>query len=148
MSGDVRDAVRVLLVIHMAAQSHVRPPYTDPGWMVETNVLGTPAVLEAISGVASLQSTVVVMADKAFRNEGRLAGYRENDALGGHDPYGASKAMADIHTAVWMLNFPGSAVGIARAGNVIGGGDISTDRLMPMMRPQPLKFLRPNSRAI
>ena len=138
--GDVRDAARVLgvmrnfqpdAVIHMAAQSLVRPSYSDPRWTVETNVLGTLSVLEAVSLVDSVQATVVVTTDKVYRNEGRLDGYTEDDPLGGHDPYSASKAMADILTTAWTLSFPGSAVGIARAGNVIGGGDISTDRLMP-----------------
>ncbi len=138
--GDVRDQSRVLqavrdaapdVVIHLAAQSLVRPSYSNPRWTVETNVLGTLSVLEAVTHVDAVQATVVVTTDKVYRNEGRLDGYTENDPLGGHDPYSASKAMADILTAAWTLSFPGSAVGIARAGNVIGGGDISTDRLMP-----------------
>lgn len=138
--GDVRDASRLLqvmrnsqpdAVIHMAAQSLVRPSYSDPRWTVETNVLGTLSVLEAVSTVDSVQATVVVTTDKVYRNVDRLDGYAEDDALGGHDPYSASKAMADILTSAWVLSFPGTAVAIARAGNVIGGGDVNTDRLMP-----------------
>ena len=138
--GDIRDGSRVLqvvhdaqpdVVIHMAAQSLVRPSYTDPRWTVETNVLGTLSVLEALSAVDSVQAALIVTTDKVYRNVGRLEGYKENDALGGHDPYSASKAMADILTSSWVSSFPGKAVAVARAGNVIGGGDISTDRLMP-----------------
>ena len=138
--GDVRDASRVLeavrhvqpdVVIHMAAQSLVRRSYDDPRWTLETNVLGTLSVLEAASAVESVQAALVVTTDKVYRNVGRSAGYREGDALGGHDPYSASKAMADILTSSWVSSFPSKAVAIARAGNVIGGGDVSADRLMP-----------------
>jgi len=118
-------------VIHLAAQSLVRPSYDDPRWTVETNVLGTLAVLEAVSAVESVQAALIVTTDKVYRNVGRLDGYGENDALGGHDPYSASKAMADILTASWAASFPGKNLAIARAGNVIGGGDISVDRLVP-----------------
>ena len=138
--GDVRDASSVLqavraaqpdAVIHLAAQSLVRPSYDDPRWTVETNVLGTLSVLEAVSAVDSVQAALIVTTDKVYRNVGRLDGYGENDALGGHDPYSASKAMADILTSSWAASFPGKNFAIARAGNVIGGGDISVDRLMP-----------------
>src|SRR6056297_3180923 len=138
--GDVRDASRVLqavrdaqpdVVIHLAAQSLVRPSYDDPRWTVETNVLGTLSVLEAVSAVDSVQAALIVTTDKVYRNVGRLGGYAENDALGGHDPYSASKAMADILTSSWAASFPGKNLAIARAGHVIGGGDVSVDRLMP-----------------
>ena len=138
--GDVRDQSRVLqavrdaapdVVIHLAAQSLVRPSYDDPRWTVETNVVGTLSVLEAVSAVESVQAALIVTTDKVYRNVGRLDGYGEDDALGGHDPYSASKAMADILTSSWAASFPGTSFAIARAGNVIGGGDISVDRLMP-----------------
>ncbi len=131
--GDVRDQSRVLqavrdaapdVVIHLAAQSLVRPSYDDPRWTVETNVLGTLSVLEAVSAVESVQAALIVTTDKVYRNVGRLDGYGEDDALGGLDPYGASKAMADILTSSWAASFPGTSFAIARAGNVIGGGDI------------------------
>lgn len=148
--GDVRDGSRVLqvvrdaqpdVVIHMAAQSLVRRSYADPRWTVETNLLGTLSVLEAVSVVESVQAALIVTTDKVYRNVGRLDGYGENDALGGHDPYSASKAMADILTSSWAASFPGKNFAIARAGNVIGGGDVSTDRLMPDV----VKALRSNS---
>lgn len=138
--GDVREASSVLqavraahpdVVIHLAAQSLVRPSYDDPRWTVETNVLGTLSVLEAVSAVESVQAALIVTTDKVYRNVGRLDGYAESDALGGHDPYSASKAMADILTSSWAVSFPGKNLAIARAGNVIGGGDVSVDRLMP-----------------
>ena len=138
--GDVRDASRVLqavrdaqpdVVVHLAAQSLVRRSYDDPRWTVETNVLGTLSVLEAVSAVESVEAALIVTTDKVYRNVGRLDGYSEDDALGGHDPYSASKAMADILTSSWVSSFPGKAVAVARAGNVIGGGDVSADRLMP-----------------
>ena len=138
--GDVRDAPLVIgvvrefrpdVVVHMAAQSLVRPSYDNPRWTVETNVLGTLAVLETVSAVESVKAALVVTTDKVYRNVDRLDGYTESDALGGHDPYSASKAMADILTSSWVSSFPGTAVAIARAGNVIGGGDINVDRLMP-----------------
>jgi len=137
---DVQDAAEVRTaisdsapdaVIHMAAQSLVRPSYRDPRWTIETNVLGTLSVLEAIAAVDSVKAAVIVTTDKVYRNVGRLDGYREDSALGGHDPYSASKAMADILTASWVSSFPGRNIAIARAGNVIGGGDVSADRLMP-----------------
>jgi CDP-glucose 4,6-dehydratase len=73
----------------------------------------------------------MVTTDKVYRNVGQASGYVEDDALGGHDPYSASKAMADILITSWAASFPGCPTAIARAGNVIGGGDVSVDRLLP-----------------
>jgi CDP-glucose 4,6-dehydratase len=137
---DVRDgdAVAALVadvapdvVIHMAAQPLVRASYIDPRWTFETNVMGTLSVLEAVAATDSVQAAVMVTTDKVYRNVGQLAGYREADALGGHDPYSASKAMADILVSSWADSFGGCPIAVARAGNVIGGGDVSADRLMP-----------------
>jgi CDP-glucose 4,6-dehydratase len=137
---DVRDGEAVVdlvadlspdVVIHMAAQPLVRASYADPRWTMETNVMGTLSVLEAVAAAESVRATVMVTTDKVYRNVGQTAGYVEGDALGGHDPYSASKAMADILVSSWVSSFPGCPIATARAGNVIGGGDVSTDRLMP-----------------
>jgi CDP-glucose 4,6-dehydratase len=119
------------VVVHMAAQSLVRESYRDPRNTHETNVIGTLSVLEAVAATPSVRAHVVVTTDKVYRNNDQEVGYVETDALGGDDPYSASKAMADLLTQSWIRSFPGAPTAIARAGNVIGGGDISRDRLMP-----------------
>jgi CDP-glucose 4,6-dehydratase len=140
LRGDIRDAdaVRSALsstqpdvVIHMAAQPLVRESYTSPRWTMETNVMGTLNVLDAVSRTPSVRAQVIVTTDKVYRNVNQVAGYVESDALGGHDPYSSSKAMADLLTQSWTASFPGCPTAIARAGNVIGGGDVSNDRLLP-----------------
>ena len=119
------------VVIHMAAQPLVRASYLDPRTTIETNVNGTFNVLQAIAKTESVRAAVIVTTDKVYRNVGKAQGYVEDDPLGGHDPYSASKAMADILTTSWASSFDGCSIGIARAGNVIGGGDVSEDRLFP-----------------
>lgn len=119
------------IVIHMAAQPLVRASYIDPRTTVETNVNGTFNVLQAIANAQSVKAAVIVTTDKVYHNVGKVQGYVEGDPLGGHDPYSASKAMADILTSSWAPSFNGCSIGIARAGNVIGGGDVSRDRLFP-----------------
>ena len=119
------------VVIHMAAQPLVRESYRDPRTTMETNVMGTFNVLEAVEVVGSTKASVIITTDKVYRNVNQVAGYVEDDALGGHDPYSASKAMADLLTQSWVRSFGGPTTVIARAGNVIGGGDVSTDRLLP-----------------
>lgn len=119
------------LLIHMAAQPLVRTSYTQPRWTIETNVLGTLSVLEAIAATPSIRAALMVTTDKVYRNVGQSVGYCEQDALGGRDPYSASKAMADILISSWSSSFAGSPIATARAGNVIGGGDVSRDRLLP-----------------
>jgi CDP-glucose 4,6-dehydratase len=144
MAGDVRcdirdaeatqAAIRSLapdVVIHMAAQPLVRAAYTDPRWTMETNVMGTLSVLEGVSASPTVKALVAVTTDKVYRNVAQRAGYVESDALGGHDPYSASKAMSDILISSWTDSFNPCRTSIARAGNVIGGGDISADRLFP-----------------
>ena len=137
---DIRDSTRTVdvirelapeVVVHLAAQPLVRTSYADPRGTFETNVMGTLAVLEGIAAARSVRAAVMVTTDKVYRNVGQVQGYREADALGGHDPYSASKAMADILISSWVDSFGGCPIGIARAGNVIGGGDVSADRLMP-----------------
>ncbi len=119
------------VVIHMAAQPLVRESYAVPRWTMETNVMGTLSVLEGVATAASVRAAVMVTTDKVYRNVEQEVGYVESDPLGGHDPYSASKAMADLLVQSWTASFPGCPTAIARAGNVIGGGDVSRDRLMP-----------------
>jgi CDP-glucose 4,6-dehydratase len=137
---DVRDAaatasaidlVRPNVVLHLAAQALVRESYRNPRATVETNVMGSFNVLEAVAATPSIEALVMVTTDKVYRNVNQAVGYVETDALGGHDPYSASKAMADLLTQSWVASFPGVPTAIARAGNVIGGGDVSPDRLLP-----------------
>jgi CDP-glucose 4,6-dehydratase len=137
---DVRDAGSVLdaisaarpdVVLHLAAQPLVRESYRDPRGTFETNVAGTFNVLQAVAASDTIQAQVIVTTDKVYRNTGKPSGYVEQDPLGGNDPYSASKAMADILTTSWARSFDGPPTAIVRAGNVIGGGDTSRDRLMP-----------------
>jgi len=118
-------------VFHLAAQPLVRESYLSPRETMETNVMGTMNVIDASRSVGSVAGLVVITTDKVYRNVNQVAGYLEGDALGGHDPYSASKAMADILTQSWISSFPGLPISIARAGNVIGGGDVCKDRLLP-----------------
>lgn len=130
----VRDAVQALepdVVLHLAAQPLVRESYRDPRFTFETNILGTYNVLAAVEATPSVRAQVVVTTDKVYRNVNQIWGYRETDALGGVDPYSASKAAADILTQSWMATSSSRVpTGIARAGNVVGGGDVCADRLM------------------
>lgn len=146
--GDVRDAEllsqQILqfepdIIIHMAAQPLVRESYTSPVQTFETNVMGTINVLESARGCSSVKAVVVVTTDKCYENKEWPWGYRENDSLGGHDPYSASKACAELVAQSWRLSFMSQsgednnqcAIATARAGNVIGGGDWADARLVP-----------------
>ena len=153
---DIRDAESVKaalieaspdVVIHMAAQPLVRESYLHPRATVETNVLGTLNVLEAVRLTPTVQAELVVTTDKVYRNTSGPRSHMEGDALGGHDPYSASKAMADLLTQSWAASFGGCTTVVARAGNVIGGGDVSADRLLPdllsafaQQRPARVRF--------
>ena len=119
------------VIIHLAAQSLVRESYKDPVGTFETNVLGTLNILEATKSLTNLQATLIITTDKVYKNKNFLRGYVESDPLGGDDPYSASKAAADLATQSWVKSFATSPVAIARAGNVIGGGDWATDRIIP-----------------
>jgi CDP-glucose 4,6-dehydratase len=133
LSGVVAD-FEPSVVFHLAAQSLVRRSYVEPIATVATNVLGTANVLEACRACRSVRAVIVVTSDKCYQNQGWHWPYRESDQLGGHDPYSASKAAAELVTASWRLSFlaeAGVAVASARAGNVIGGGDMAPDRLVP-----------------
>jgi CDP-glucose 4,6-dehydratase len=119
------------VVIHLAAQPLVRKSYADPRETIETNTIGTFNVLEAVSKTPSVKANLIITTDKVYKNINQKKGYIESDHLGGDDPYSASKAMADIVTQSFIKSFPGIPTAIARAGNVIGGGDVSEDRLIP-----------------
>jgi CDP-glucose 4,6-dehydratase len=98
---------------------------------MRTNVLGTLNVLKASQAVGGVKAQLIVTTDKVYENVGKPTGYVETDPLGGKDPYSASKAMADIATQSWLASFENPPTAIARAGNVIGGGDVCADRLIP-----------------
>ena len=119
------------VIIHLAAQPLVRESYKFPVETFETNVIGTLNVLEATRYLKNLKATLVITTDKVYKNHNHLRGYVETDELGGDDPYSASKAAADIATQSWIKSFATSPMAIARAGNVIGGGDWASDRIIP-----------------
>jgi CDP-glucose 4,6-dehydratase len=124
------------ILIHMAAQPLVRYSYANPVETYATNVMGTVNVLEAARAIDSIRATVIVTTDKCYENKEWAWGYRENEAMGGYDPYSNSKGCAELVTSAYRQSFfvsGSSCNGIAsvRAGNVIGGGDWSVDRLIP-----------------
>jgi len=141
--GDVRDAATVTevvraaepeVILHLAAQALVRESYRDPVGTFATNLLGTVHLLEAVRRHPSARAVVIVTSDKCYENREWLWAYREKSALGGRDPYAASKACAELATRAFRESFftgDGPAVATARAGNVIGGGDWAADRLVP-----------------
>lgn len=122
------------IIFHLAAQPLVRASYRQPLDTFSTNVMGTANLLEALRGLESVRSVVMVTTDKVYKNREWPWPYRETDALGGHDPYSASKAASELVIASYRDAFlAGQGIGVAtaRAGNVIGGGDWSEDRLIP-----------------
>lgn len=122
------------IVFHLAAQPLVRDSYEEPVSTFATNVMGTVNVLEALRSRPTCRVAIMVTSDKVYRNVEWVYPYREDDALGGRDPYSASKAAAEIVTDAYWNSFfrdSGTALASARAGNVIGGGDWSKDRLLP-----------------
>lgn len=142
--GDIRDAefvrktfeaTRPEIVIHMAAQALVRPSYEDPALTFDTNVMGLVRVLEAARATSSVRSIVNVTSDKCYENREQVWAYREDEPMGGSDPYSASKGCAELVTSSYRRSFFNTAqsawLGSGRAGNVVGGGDWSTDRLVP-----------------
>jgi CDP-glucose 4,6-dehydratase len=118
------------VAFHLAAQPLVRESYKFPIETFETNVLGTLNFLEGIKN-SDISAAVVITTDKVYKNKNLTRGYAEDDELGGHDPYSSSKAAADIATQSWVASYEIKNVSVARAGNVIGGGDWGVDRLMP-----------------
>lgn len=133
---EVLEKTRPEIILHLAAQSLVRRSYHDPVETYATNVMGTVHVLAAAHAVETVRSVVVVTSDKCYENREWLWGYREDEPMGGHDPYSSSKGCAELVTAAWRKSFCGPSrrrlgLASARAGNVIGGGDWAVDRLMP-----------------
>jgi CDP-glucose 4,6-dehydratase len=142
--GDIRDrgtlveAVRGFrpeFVLHLAAQALVKASYADPAATFDVNVMGSVNLLEAVRATESVRSLVYVTSDKCYENVEWVWGYREIDRLGGHDPYSASKAAAELVFAAYASSFLGArstlGAATARAGNVIGGGDWAADRIVP-----------------
>jgi CDP-glucose 4,6-dehydratase len=118
---------------HLAAQSLVRPSYDDPVGTYGTNIMGTVHFLEAVRGCPSIKACQVITTDKCYENRETGQAYNEKDPLGGYDPYSSSKAGAELVTAAYRRSFLHSdtAVATVRAGNIIGGGDWASDRLVP-----------------
>ncbi|MBT8519998.1 CDP-glucose 4,6-dehydratase [Polynucleobacter paneuropaeus] len=146
--GDIRDLEKLQkamlqakpeIVIHMAAQPLVRYSYVNPVETYATNVMGTVHILESIRVLDCVRAAVVITTDKCYENCERVAGYREDEPMGGYDPYSSSKGCAELVTSAYRQSYfsPETfnqhrvAVASARAGNVIGGGDWSEDRLIP-----------------
>jgi CDP-glucose 4,6-dehydratase len=165
--GDIRNAVALEsalrdfapeVVFHLAAQPLVRLSYEDPIGTYETNVIGTARLLDAIRRTPSVRAVVSVTTDKCYENKEWIWGYRETDPLGGYDPYSSSKACAEIVSAAFRQSFFPTAklsehkvaLATARAGNVIGGGDWSADRLIPdlvrgFLVGEPVRIRRPEA---
>ena len=165
--GDIRDLTNLKqvfnahqpeIVIHMAAQPLVRYSYIEPVEIYSTNVMGTVNLLEAVRQTKSVKVVVNVTSDKCYENREWVWGYRENEAMGGYDPYSNSKGCAELVTAAYRSSYfhpvkyaeHGVAIATGRAGNVIGGGDWAEDRLIPdMMRAisqgKPVGIRNPNS---
>lgn len=143
--GDIRDLASVVnlikeekpdFVFHLAAQPLVRRSYHNPHLTIETNVMGTANVLEALRMVQHPCTAIIVTSDKSYDNVEQVWGYRENDALGGKDPYSASKGAAELVVKTYAQSYFAAAdspvkVAVGRAGNVIGGGDWAEDRIVP-----------------
>ena len=141
--GDIRDQEALHesmttfspdVLIHMAAQPLVRYSYDAPIETYEVNVIGTAKVLEVARNCAKLKAIVNITTDKCYENDERSQGYKENDPMGGHDPYSSSKGCSELVTSAYRRSFlqeQGVGLASARAGNVIGGGDWADDRLIP-----------------
>jgi CDP-glucose 4,6-dehydratase len=141
--GDIRDQKSLYksmtefnpdILIHMAAQPLVRYSYDVPIETYEVNVIGTVKVLEVARSCSNLKAIVNITTDKCYENDGRSEGYKEDDPMGGYDPYSSSKGCAELVTSAYRRSFlqdQGVALASVRAGNVIGGGDWACDRLIP-----------------
>ena len=128
-------AIKPQAILHLAAQPLVLPSYADPVGTFQTNVLGTVGVLEAARQTESVEGVVAITTDKVYANNGLENKYTETDRIGGHDPYSASKAAAEMAIDGYRLSLPSwqrnMAIETARGGNIIGGGDWSANRLIP-----------------
>ena len=167
ITGDVQDYENLFsvlnehkpeIIVHMAAQSLVRESYRNPITTYSTNVMGTVNLLEAVRHSSSAKVVVNVTSDKCYENNEWVWAYRENDRLGGHDPYSNSKACSELVTSAFRDSFfpkdkytqHGVALASARAGNVIGGGDWAEDRLVPdcirsFLKQEKVKIRNPKS---
>lgn len=162
ISGDIRDLsffseamkeAEPEIVIHMAAQPLVRDSYMDPVRTYSTNVMGTVNMLEAVRNTPSVKAVLNITTDKCYENNEWQWGYRENEPMGGHDPYSNSKGCAELVSSAYRRSFlqqAGIALATARAGNVIGGGDWAVDRIIPdtmraFMEKKILMVRNPNS---
>lgn len=165
--GDIRDLTHLQqvtsdfkpqIVMHLAAQPLVRKSYQLPVETYSTNVMGTVHLLEAVRQVGGVRAVVCVTSDKCYHNRNWVWSYREDDPLGGYDPYSSSKACAELLTSAYRNSFftpsesatPPTAIATARVGNVIGGGDWSEDRLVPdtlrcLMQDKPLYVRNPHA---
>ena len=152
------DEFRPDVVIHMAAQPLVRDSYTNPAETYAINVMGTVNLFEAVRACPSVKAVVNVTTDKCYENKEWVWGYRENEPMGGYDPYSSSKACSELVTAAYRNSFfnpqkyasHGVAVASARAGNVIGGGDWAADRLVPdcvkaLLRGEKIRIRNPHA---
>lgn len=162
-NGDIRDKEHLLryfaevqpeCVFHLAAQALVRRSYREPKETFDINVGGSVNVLECVRLTPSVQALIYITSDKCYRNREVNAGYREDDQLGGHDPYSASKAAAELVFAAYNESFfknrPHFGAASARAGNVIGGGDWSEDRIIPdcvraLQNAEPIVLRHPHA---
>ena len=166
IEGDIRDlkivkrafdAANPQIVFHLAAQPLVRDSCDNPKGTFDTNIGGTVNILEAIRQCPSVKAVVVITSDKCYENKEWVWGYRENDALGGHDPYSASKGATEIVCSAYHRSFfdkngcgPHLGFATARAGNVIGGGDWANDRIIPdciraLSQGEPISIRNPNA---
>ncbi len=167
LEGDVRDLDHIMavvgqhrpeIVIHMAAQALVRPSYDSPVDTYASNVMGTVNVLEAVRVVGGVSAVLCITSDKCYENREWVWGYRENEPMGGYDPYSNSKGCAELVASSYRNSFfsaatysqHGVALATARAGNVIGGGDWALDRLVPdilraIMAKQTVVIRNPNA---
>ena len=167
IEGDIRDLARLSaamtehqpeIVIHMAAQPLVRYSYQNPVETYSTNVMGTVNVLEAVRQTDSVKAVVNITSDKCYDNRERIWGYRENEPMGGYDPYSSSKGCAELVASAYRNSFfnpkefdrHGVALASVRAGNVIGGGDWAEDRLIPdimraITRGEPVHIRNPHA---
>ncbi len=162
--GDIRDSVAIEAAIkaaqpdcvfHLAAQALVRRSYADPLETFSTNIMGTANLMMAAKDIPSIETLVCITSDKCYENLEWVWGYRETDMLGGHDPYSASKASAEIVFSAMQRSYfdiSSRQIGTAtvRAGNVIGGGDFSVDRIVPdciraISSQAPIELRNPNS---
>jgi len=151
--SDAMQAACPEIVIHMAAQPLVRLSYAQPVETYAINVMGTINLLEAVRATPGVRAVVNITTDKCYENREWVWGYRENEPMGGHDPYSSSKACVEILTGAWRRSYLENdhvAVATGRAGNVIGGGDWATDRLIPdflhaLDRGEPLRVRSPEA---